>query len=289
MNQERVLVGISDDSDNQAVLDWVIQRAAGKSIRVVVLAARNDSRSERAEDSYLLARELDRIRSAISEVSVDVVPTTQLLLESLIERSALFDLLVVESSLRGKPSSSLTRSLPFRVAARAQCATVIIPATWRISEGPIIVGIGGDQSADRATLFAAREAIDCDCDLIVMHCWSMPTANGTVATSLLSPAEWKASHLEILHNAVDRIRAAFPKVRLRAILEHGLSCSQFAAHAGHPRLVVMGAHQRGPLTALRRGSTAGDVLRAGAVPLAIVPLRRQAIESPNTPRARHLP
>src|SRR5664279_381195 len=128
VNRERVLVGISDDADNQAALDWVIQRAAYKSIQVVVLAALNGSSSERTQDDYPLARTLNRIRSAIPEVGVDIVPTKQFLLESLVDRSASFDLLVVESSLRGRPSSTLTRSLPFRVAARAQCATVIIPA-----------------------------------------------------------------------------------------------------------------------------------------------------------------
>lgn len=274
MNRERVLVGISDDADNQAALDWVIQRAAYRSIQIVVLAALNGSSSERTQDDYPRARALDRIRSAIPEVGVDIVPTTQLLLESLIDRSASFDLLVVESSSHGRPPWALARSLPLRVAARAQCATVIVPVAWRPSDGPIVVGIGDDQSADRATLFAAREATDYGCDLVVMHCWSMPTALGTVATSLLGPAEWKASHREILHNAVDRIRAAFPKVRLRAMLEQGPPCSQFAAHTGHPRLVVMGAPQRGSLTELRRGSTADDVLRDGAVPLAIVPLKR---------------
>jgi len=278
VNRERVLVGVSDEIGNQSTLNWVVERAAGTSVQVVVLAALSNSGAERAHDEDSLARIQirDWVWSALPEASVEFVPTKQSILESLIERSASADLLVVGASPRYRLLSTLARSLPLRVAARAHCATVVVPAAWHPSDGPIIVGIGDDQSADRATLFAAREAIYCGCELVVVHCWSLPSTGDAMAISPLNPEEWRDSHLEILHEAVDRIRAAFPRVRIRAMLEHGRPGPQFAALADGSRLIVLGTHHRGPLTELLLGSTARDVLHAAAAPLAIVPLKRRS-------------
>jgi nucleotide-binding universal stress UspA family protein len=281
VNRERVLVGVSDETGNQSTLNWVVQRAALTTIQVVVVSAFHSSGSERAEEEDPLARVRARITSGIPEVAVEFVPTTQSLLESLIERSASVDLLVVGASPRHRLLSTLGRSLPLRVAARAQCATVVVPVAWHPSDGPIIVGVGDDQSADRATLFAAREAIYSGCELIVVHCWSMPSTGDAMAISPLNPEEWRDSHLEILHEAVDRIRAAFPRVRIRAMLEHGRPGPQFAALADGSRLIVLGTHHRGPLTELLLGSTARDVLHAAAAPLAVVPLKRWSSAAQN--------
>jgi len=279
VNRERVLVGFGDDGDNQAALDWVIQRAARTSVQVVVLAALIGS--ERAEENYPLAQILDQIKSAIPDVSIEFVPPKKSLLESLVDRSASADLLVVGASPRHRLLSTLARSLPLRVAARAQCIAVVIPVAWHPSDGPIIVGVGDDQSADRATLFAAHEAIYSGCELVVVHSWSLPSTGDAMAISPLNPEEWRDSHLEILRDAVDRIRAAFPRVRIRAMLEHGRPGPQFASVADGSRLIVLGTHHRGPLTELLLGSTARDVLHAAAAPLAVVPLKRWSSAAQN--------
>ena len=79
-------------------------------------------------------------------------------------------------------------------------------------------------------------------------------------------------HREVLRDAVDRARAAFPQARIVGVLAEGLAGQRVASRLPRAALIVLGTHGHGLLSGLILGSTLQDVLRLGRVPVCVVPV-----------------
>ena len=280
MRAERVLVGVDAEAASQTAVDWVIERARDHDLAITLVTAFDLLVSDPTAEEQRLAETARRIRDELPDAVVETAFIERSIVEGLVDLSASFDLLVIGAHPEHRVLSALTGSLPYRVASRALCSTVIVPSDWAPSAGPVVVGVGDDSTANRALLFAARDAIEADRELEVVHAWQLPAPTDTLVGMVASPVELRRAHRELLSGAMERIRAAFPAVRLRGFLQEGTSGDRLASRTQHASLVVLGTHHRGVISGALLGSTVRVVLGRGRVPVCVVPPAQPSGRSP---------
>lgn len=271
MRAERVLVGVDAGAASQKAVDWVIERARDHDLVVTLVIAVDPRVGDSAAEEPAIAASARRIREEAPDAVVETARVERSIVDGLVELSASFDLLVIGSEPEHGMLSALTGSPGYRVAAHARCTTVIVPADWVPSTGPVVVGVGDDATANRAMLFAARDAIEVDRELEVVHAWRLPAPTDTLVGMVASPPELRQAHRELLSSAMERIRAAFPAVRIRGFLQEGASGDRLASRAEHASIVVLGTHHRGAISGALLGSTVRVVLGRGRAPVCVVP------------------
>lgn len=258
---ENITVGLDDEDSIQTAVEWVIDRARTKRIRVRLVTAFDILASN---PQQLLALTARRILGAATGTIVETVLSVRSIMEELIEQSASADLLVIGSHPHQRLRTALTGSFPVGLAARSHCAVVIVPDDWTARNGAIVVGVAADHSSDAAAMFAAREAVEQNRELEIVHSWEPWIAPHTQRA--------KFERAGILESAVDRVRAEYPGVRARGVLveadpSHGIVVSTRKAH-----LVVLGTHRIGAVTGLLLGATGLRVMQHAGVALCVVPL-----------------
>lgn len=261
---ENIAVGVPDPGRPAQALDWAVHRSRRGPCRILLVRAVDLLVSDAVDEQD----RLDELRHRIMERSPSAVVETRIVTSSvpsaLLSASADADLLVIGSHRRHPLLAALSGWLPLRVATGSRGATVLVPDDWTPPiERTIVVGIAEDDSSDRAALFAAREARATGELLEVVHAWipaTHPPTNGG-----------RAHHRERLALAVDGIRAAFPNVRLRGILDARAAAPALLGRAAQAELLVLGSHRRGPLSGLVLGSCAQQVVPDSSTPVCIVP------------------
>jgi nucleotide-binding universal stress UspA family protein len=261
---ENITVGLDDEDASQTAVDWVIDRARSKPVRIRLVTAFDMLASNPMAAQQQLARTRRRILDAVSAVVVETVLADRSIMEELIEQSASADLLVIGSHPHHRIRSALTGSFPVGLAARSRCAIVIVPDDWTGQDGAIVVGVAADHSSDAAAMFAAREAVDQNRELEVLHAWE-PWKSPRVGRA-------KIERARILEAAIDRVREAFPAVRARGILVEADPSDAVVRGSRAAHLVVLGTHRLGAVTGLLLGATGQHVMHRAGVALCIVPL-----------------
>ncbi|GAA2085477.1 universal stress protein [Pseudolysinimonas kribbensis] len=268
---ERIVLGVDPGSGRMA-LEWVIRRSLSKPTHVQLVRAFDLVLAEPDDEEAILRDAAAQLRRRSPTTVVDESLVTVAIPAALLEASTEADLLVL-GSRRGRPAAwRLGVSLPLQVAARSKCATVIVPEDWTPSmRRTVVVGISGDHTCDRAMLFAAREAQDAGVELEAVHAWTVTVPDMHDSRIAMNEGDERVLHRDILSRSLERIRAAFPRVRLRGLLEQRLPSAVLAEHAIRGQLLVLGSHRWGPVTGVVLGSTARAVLPVASAPLCIVP------------------
>lgn len=269
---ERVLVGIDSEDASQTAVDWVVDRARHAPLRVTLYTAFDMLTSDPASDQSLLTSTAQRIEESAPGTEVDSEIVERSILEGLVERSADADLLVIGSHPHRKVRSILTGALPSALVARAKCPTVVVPDDWSPGGTRIVLGVADDDSSDRATRFAAQEAVAAGTPLDAVHAWRLPQPSmDAVSTLVVGPEELEAVHLELLQRVADRLGDVAPGVEVRGLLRHGDAALELDSVLDDTRLLVLGTHGHGPTLGALLGSTVQHLLHHGRVPIAVVP------------------
>jgi nucleotide-binding universal stress UspA family protein len=261
---ENITVGLDDEAASQVAVDWVIDRIGAKRARVRLVTAFDMLASNPMAAQQHLALTGRRILDAAPGAFVETVLADRSIMEELVEQSASADLLVIGSHPHHRIRSALTGSFPVGLAARSHCAIVIVPDDWTAQDGAIVVGVAADHSSDAAAMFAAREAVEQNRELEVVHAWEPWKAPRT-----------RRMHVEragVLVAAIERITAAFPAVRARGILVEADPSDGIVTSSRRAHLVVLGTHRLGAVTGLLLGATGQRMMHHAAVALCIVPL-----------------
>ncbi len=268
---ENVVVGVGNDPGQRAI-EWVIRRASQRPVQVTLVRAFDMFASDPMEEEQLLERAGERIAERSPGTVVRLSLVTAATSAALLEAAKEADLLVVGSHHRHPIDSLLTGSVPLHVAARSSCATVIVPDDWAAARHrTVVVGIADDGTSDRAMLFAAREAQAAGAELEALHAWSVAVPTLASPDRVEDEPAQRVGHRAVLTRALDRIRAAYPRVRVRGVLEQRSTATALAERAAQGQLLVLGSHRRGPVTGVILGSTARNALRTTTAPLCIVP------------------
>lgn len=138
----------------------------------------------------------------------------------------------------------------------------------------VVVGVDGSAVADRALLEAAKQAVQRDALLHVVHAWQVPPFPGT---ALLPPPATLTGEEAAARRVLDEsVRSVLPDLRpaprLHTELVRGGAATALLGLAQGAELLVVGARARGALPGLLLGSVSQDVVVHASCPVLVVPL-----------------
>jgi nucleotide-binding universal stress UspA family protein len=261
---EHIAVGVEDDAAGRSAVDWVIARARSKPLHIRLVTALGWTSTDQQTPGAVLAGVQHRIRDAAPDSTVEIELADGPKLHELIEESIDADLVVIGSHPDPRIRESRTESFPVSLAARSRCPVVVVPDDWRPSDGPIVTGIDAAGDSDAAAMFAAREAIALDRDLEILHAWEPWAAPDTRTTQL--------EHQGVLDDAIERVRAAYPAVRVAGALAEAVAHDGMIANSRKASLIVLGTFRLGRESGVVLGKIHQEVMLSGKVPVCIVPL-----------------
>ncbi len=182
-------------------------------------------------------------------------------------------LLVVGSRGLGERSGGLSHSVSTAAVHHARCPVVVVhgsvPAT-----GPVVVGVDGSPTSDRAVALAFAEAKLRGTDLVAVHAWADLDLAAVYALDssavVLDPALLQAAHTGVLARALAAPAAQHPGVGVREVVVQDRPVRTLVAEAEGAQLVVVGSHGRGGFTSMVLGSTSRALLHSVDGPLMVV-------------------
>lgn len=277
-----VLVGVDGSESARTALDWAAAEAGRLDAVLVVCTVANDDMltepglwttpqlvRRRGED--IVDAAVRRARDAVPDLRVSRRLLVGDAAEQLRSESAHVDLVVLGCRGLGAFLGLLLGSVSERVALHASCPTVVVrgdPGTWN---GPVLLGVDGDQDAAPAVEFAFAAAERRGADLIVLTAappiWSGGPA-AAVPEQVVSPTGVDAILRDLQDDAVRVAAKAHPGVRVvHRTVQAPAARSLIDASSGCG-LAVLGtrAHRGVGLV----GSVTGHVLRHAHCPVAVV-------------------
>lgn len=182
-------------------------------------------------------------------------------------------LLVVGSRGLGERSGGLAHSVSSAVVTHARCPVVVVHGSAP-EQGPVVVGVDGSPTSDRAVALAFAEAELRGTDVVAVHAWTDLDLAAVYAldssAEVLDPALLQAAHASVLARALAAPAAQHPGVAVREVVVQDRPVRTLLAEAEGAALVVVGSHGRGGFASMLLGSTSRALLHSVDCPLMVV-------------------
>jgi len=252
-----VVAGFDGSASSVRALEWAAVEAALRRARLTVCLAWQDEETASSADAGRVKAEASRtlargvVLASRQSAGLDVLP--RLLAgpaaAGLLQASAGADLLVAGTRGTGSWSWPGVGSVSNQLAASASCPLLLVTddGLWR--EGPVVVGVDGGPSSERAAGFAFEEA-DLRHAPVVALCWSPEPGQAERITGM-----WRGKYPDVAFSASAALRA--PAAALLAL-------------ADTSPLLVIGAHGAGDLPGTLLGTVAEELVQNAAHPVAVV-------------------
>jgi len=166
----------------------------------------------------------------------------------------------------------LVGSVAVQVAEHASCPVLVVKGD-RPAAGPVVVGVDGSPTSDRATAFAFAEAEARGADLVAVLAWRHQRPSPAADEELplvYDEDDLVRAEARVLDTAVDPWRERHPDVPVTRRLRAGRADKALIEESRAAQLVVVGARGRGGFKGLLLGSVSHAVLHHAECPVAIV-------------------
>ncbi|MGB0436607.1 MAG: universal stress protein [Mycobacterium sp.] len=284
-----IVVGVDGSAPSNAAVAWAARQAALRNIPLSVVCVNAPTAAaasalmtvpvpadytrwqhEQAEQIIEDARKIvaDAGSPQVQAQSLDGPP-----IPTLVELSKHAEMVVagcrgldaVDRALLGSVSSALVH--------HAHCPVAIIhDEEVPPADAPVLVGVDGSPTSERATELAFDEASRRGVELLALHAWTDMTVLGFPSINW-SPAETeniKSSEKELLAERLAGFRERYPDTPVRRVVVADRPGYQLLKHSGSAQLVVVGSHGRGGFAGMLLGSVASAVVNSATVPVIVV-------------------
>jgi nucleotide-binding universal stress UspA family protein len=255
MSGRGVVAGFDGSAASVRALDWAAAEAAMRRVPLAVCHVREAAPARPAGTGpapSAAGRTLARgVALARRTAGLEVVP--RLLAgpaaAALLQASDGAEMLAAGTRGTGNWSWPGLGSVSNQLAAGALCPLLLVPddGVWR--EGPVVVGVDGTPSSQRAAGFAFEEAHLRHVPVLAV-CWSDERGQAGGVTG-----PW---------------RRKYPDVRFSASVTPQAPAAALRALADTAPLLVVGSHGAGDIPGLLLGTVAHELLQNAAHPIAVV-------------------
>ena len=184
------------------------------------------------------------------------------------------DLIVVGASSRHGAAAFWLGSTPRWLARHASCPVVVVRgAASRGAPDRVVVGVDGSAASDLALEWAGEEAERHGVPLVVVHGWDYPYLIADTPASQGRDLT-RIDAACVLDRAVERARDRFASDVTGRLVEAGAATALLDT-ALDGDLLVIGSSGSGAIRAQFFGSTVNSVLEQAAVPVVVVPGRKE--------------
>lgn len=275
---ERILVAVDGGSASRAALRWVADHLGAAHGQVLIVCVVPDEPAITTEAEA----ELHAAEVVLSTLLDDCEIATQLRRGAAVDQLALAadefeaDLLVVGTHATLDQPKSGRVTVAGRLAARAACTVVVVPARWAPTAGPIVAGSSIDSASAEALDVAYDLAERSGRRLMITHVWD-PPAVGEIAITPGGSESIPERQRVALDALVGEFISRPSTVDVRADLRHGDVHRELVAAAKGAALIVVGRRARSAAAQLILGSTSRALVSAPPCPVAVVPAPRPGI------------
>jgi nucleotide-binding universal stress UspA family protein len=284
-----ILVAVDGSASSNAAVRWAAREAAMRHLPITlihvippaVVSSRAQSVLDRVQDAQTnQARHvLDDARrfifdcvedDTIGEVRIEL--SFSLVVPALIDASKDALMVVVGRHGTGAFNGHLLGSVGSGLLCHAHCPVAIIndddeePPTPKDTCAPILLGIDGSPSSERAAALAFDEASRRGVPLIALHAWSDVSAFPLVGTDW---RQYEGDANEVLDQALARWQQQYPDVEVRRQVVCDQPARWLAGESAHAQVTIVGSHGRGGFAGELLGSVSSAVAGSVWVPVIV--------------------
>lgn len=284
---ERVILAVDGGPASDAALAWVVDRAATLTMDLEITSVVgldselpvSDDPAFRTPFEEALARAVQTVRSTLPKLAVATKLRHGVPHEALVAASRHADLLVIGTNKTSALAGIVHGTLPLKVAGRSECTTIVVPANWKPSHGPVVTGWIDDPTAEAALDFAAEEASRRGATLTVVSTWTTPPLSPMDgASSALIVEQLIEANRRLLADALHRVERAHPELTVVQQSRAGSASVAIVRAAANAALVVVGSRGRGAIAGFFLGSVSHDVLLNMPAPVAVLPRKEEPVD-----------
>ena len=283
-----IVVGVDGSAAATAAVRWAAGEAAMRNVGLTIVHASPPVMPEssliawtgptpaevlRAQDEHA-HRVLDdaavTARDAAPGVRVHTTAIVAAPVAALLDLAEQTQMMVVGRRGRLSLAGVSFGSVSTAMVHRARCPVAVIhddPDREAVSpEAPVVVGIDGSPSAERATAIAFDEASWRGVELVALHasCDSDPFG--------IHELEWAVVKPKAMAALAERLagwQERYPDVPVRRVLAFDRPAHHLVEAAATAQLVVVGSRGHGEATGLLLGSVSGAVVQATRTPVIV--------------------
>ncbi|MHB1850387.1 MAG: universal stress protein [Acidimicrobiales bacterium] len=304
---ERIVVGVDGSQGSVRALRWALGEAVARRAvlePVTVWQSPYDFGEELlypAVEETIVAGAKEQLDRAVAELFGDdrtvVLEGTVLhgdAAQTLCDRSAHADLLVVGSRGHGGFAGLLLGSVSTKCAHHSGCPVVIVPKAGLVTTsgpgpgGRIVVGVDGSEGSRRALRWAAADAELRGWSIDAVAVWHDPYG-GEMSLEFQAPyfrrdRLARLEHVEAqLAEAVAEAAAAVPAVEIDPVVvdSDGDPAATLCDRSAEADLLVVGSRGHGGFAQLLLGSVSSACAHHSRCPIVIVPAPRPDVDAPS--------
>jgi len=279
---EGIIVGVDESDTAQAALRWAVDHATKTHQPVTAVMAWGYIDQHHLEpnapfdphySSGIAANVLDELvaRAVGDDADVARLTVCDLPARALLESAAGASLLVVGARGMGGFRGLLLGSVSRQVLHGAACPVAVIRDAASRGGGPVVVGVDGSASSQRALEWAVHHAAAHGLRLVAMHAWRLPYTMTGPLLSYPDPDELADGAEQLLREQLAHVDTSglVAPVERRAV--DGRAAAALIEASALASVVVVGSRGRGQIANTVLGSVSDQVSHHATSPVVVVP------------------
>jgi len=277
---DEIVVGVDGSAAALDAVRWAVGEAVSRKLplRLVYAADVTGGRFDAGfpvPQSYF--DELERAGQQLLAEAARAAGTAAVITEMPLEPPASFLLrlsetarmVVLGSSGRGGFTGMLAGSTAVSVSAHARCPVAVVRGEAH-PRGPVVVGIDGSPTSERALAVAFDEAAWREVSLVAVHAWSDADYGLPLPAPDVDWAQVEREQHSLLAQRLAGWRERYPEVRVDRVVVRDRPRDELLSRSDGAQLVVVGSRGRGGFRGLVLGSTSQALIHHSRCPVLVV-------------------